>query len=147
MLMSIPSNVWLDHMSLIHCNRQRVHVQKRTRGNCLTERSTSGNLYNLCSFQRKVRAWNDANDILVKWKVKCRYTVRSDWLMRQNWLWHLGFLSLQRRSKRLMVLNVNGIFPAWGTSLSQWWTSFDRHQNFKKCFGWSKSMKPLKALI
>ncbi len=39
-LTSIPvcfCNVWLNHMSLIHFNRQRVHVQKGTRHDCLAE--------------------------------------------------------------------------------------------------------------
>lgn len=67
------SNLRLNHMSLIHSNGQRAHVQKRTRDDCL-KKWMSGNLYSLYNFQRRLRAWNDVNDILVRREVKRRYT-------------------------------------------------------------------------
>lgn len=93
MSISCESAAWfVNHMSLIHYNRQRVHVQKRTRGDCL-EKWMSGCLYDLCRFQRRTRSWDDGNDISVEGRGESNADIHSASVMRPTRLWHLHCVS------------------------------------------------------
>lgn len=97
------SNLCPNHMSLIHYNGQRVHVQNRTRDDCF-KKWMSGNLYNLYNFQRRMGTWND---ILVRRKTtKSNADTRSGLVMRQSKPRHLLFVSLWLLKKRSLRLEV-----------------------------------------
>lgn len=40
----------------------------------IVSRSECLEIFTVSNFQRRLRTWNDVNDILVRRKVKCRYT-------------------------------------------------------------------------